>query len=103
MPRWEHCKLEDFYAMLIGQPNPAHTVTITMYKANGEVQISDKEVPDDEVKEYWNSTIAQLGARGWELLNVRVDEKDDEAIGGYAILVEYIFKRPVPSPSPKKR
>lgn len=103
MPRWEHCKLEDFSAMLVGQTNTPHTVTMTMYKANGEVQINEQEFPEEEFKPYWDKTIAQLGARGWELVNVRVDERDEPSIGGYYVLVEYIFKRPLPAqkPSPK--
>ncbi|MBN1286185.1 MAG: hypothetical protein JXB47_12375 [Anaerolineae bacterium] len=103
MPRWEHCKLEDFSAELIGQTNTPHTITMTLYKADGEVQTNEQQFPEDACKEHWDKTIAQLGARGWELVNVRVDERDDPSIGGYAVLVEYIFKRQVAVSKPPTR
>jgi hypothetical protein len=96
MPRWEHCKLEDYFAQLIGRSTTSHVVTMTIYKANEEVQVIEKDVPTEDLDDYWNKTIARLGARGWELVTVRTEEKEDESIGGYAILIQYFFKRPAP-------
>ncbi len=103
MPQWEHCRIVDIYRNLIGRPSQGHVVTMTMYRVTGEVKTAEKQVPDDEIEAYWDETICQMGAQRWELVSIRTESAEDEAVGAHVTAVEYFFKRPIPRPRPQSQ